>query len=80
MECLEENFGIIYIGYIYVSVLLTWTILWLLALDGANEASKICDEKGKNCRVQYLIFIPFIMSYLWVYQVIVVSNILLAQD
>lgn len=71
LECLEDNFGIIYVGYVYVFILLTWTILWLLALDGTNEATKTCDNKGKNCQTNYLIFVPYTMVYLWVYQVIV---------
>ena len=75
LECLQDNFGIIYVGYIYVTILLTWTILWLLALDATNEATKTCDPKGKNCQTNFAIFVPYVAVYLWVYQVIVVSKI-----
>lgn len=55
---LRENFGIIYICYIFVIASFAWTLLWSLAVIVAIKAS-----------TYYVILCIF--SYIWTYQVIV---------
>lgn len=71
LDCVKRNFGIVYLAYFFVLAATLLTIVWLFALIGAADATAICDKTGKDCTVDILIYIPFIISYIWIFQVVV---------
>jgi len=70
LSAIKENFGIIFVSYLFAFLTLAWTILWSLAFYVTYEKTKTCDDKTGDCTMNagwaFLLFV----SLFWTQQVL----------
>lgn len=71
IKCLKENFGVFYLAFAYALLLYIYTLIWLVSVAGAYDLATTCTGAGKTqkCSTNNIFIIPYIIAYIWVFQV-----------